>query len=76
MELNLTKDVKANKGFYKYISHKRKTRENASPLQKKTGDLVTWDNEKAKVLNAFFASVFTSMTSLQGSQLSEARLKG
>lgn len=44
------------------------------PLLKETGDMVTWDSEKAKVRNAFFASVFTSKTGLQESQVSEARL--
>lgn len=29
-------------------------------LQKKTGDLVTWDMKKAEVFNEVFASVFTS----------------
>ena len=54
-ELNLARDVKGNrKNFYRYIGNKRKTRENVGPLQKETGDLVTWDMEKAEVLNGFF----------------------
>ncbi|KFQ85446.1 hypothetical protein N337_12339, partial [Phoenicopterus ruber ruber] len=53
IELNLARDIKGNqKSFYRYVSDKRKTRENVSPLQKETGDL-------AEVLNDFFTSVFT-----------------
>ncbi|KAK4818694.1 hypothetical protein QYF61_017915 [Mycteria americana] len=60
LELNLARDLKGNKkSFYRYVGDKRKTRENVGPLQKETGDLVTWDMEKAEVLNDFFASVFT-----------------
>lgn len=43
-----------------------------SPLLKEMGDLVRWDSEKAKVLNAFFATDFTSKTGLQESQVPEA----
>ena len=39
-----------------YVGDRRKTRENVGPLQKETGDLVTWD-VKADVLNDFFALV-------------------
>ncbi|KFW64479.1 hypothetical protein AS28_12305, partial [Pygoscelis adeliae] len=60
IELNLARDVKGNKkSFYAYVGDKRKTRENAGPLQKEMGDLVTRDMEKAEVPNYFFASVFT-----------------
>ncbi|GAB0180284.1 hypothetical protein GRJ2_000493700 [Grus japonensis] len=46
-ELNLARDIKGNtKSFYRYVSDKRKTRENVGPLWKETGDLVTWDMEK------------------------------
>ncbi|GAB0204721.1 hypothetical protein GRJ2_002937700 [Grus japonensis] len=42
IEISLARDVKDNKkSFYRYISDKRKMRENVSPLQKETGDLVT-----------------------------------
>ena len=77
MELNLARDVKDNKkGFCKYIGDKRKTRENVGPLLNEAGDLVTQDMEKAEVLNAFFASVFTSKTGLQESLAPETRGKG
>ncbi|KAK4807033.1 hypothetical protein QYF61_000362 [Mycteria americana] len=76
LELNLARDIKDNKkGFCKYISGKRKTGENVGPLLNEIGDLVTQDMEKAEVLNAAFASVFTSKTSLQESQAPEARGK-
>ncbi|KAK4823706.1 hypothetical protein QYF61_005772 [Mycteria americana] len=49
IELNLARDVKGNKkSFYRYVGDKRKTRENVGPLWKETGDLVTWDMEKAE----------------------------
>lgn len=48
MELKLGRDAKGNKkGFYKYINYKSKTRENAGPLLRETGDLVTQDSGKA-----------------------------
>jgi len=54
IELNLARDIKGNKkSFYRYVSHKRKTRENEGPLWKETADLVTQDMEKAEVLNDF-----------------------
>lgn len=44
----------------KYILVKIKTKENVSSVLTEMGDLVTQDSERAKVLNAFFASVFAS----------------
>lgn len=49
----------SRKGFYRYVREKWKTRENAEPLQRESGALVTKDMGKAEVLDGFFASVFT-----------------
>ncbi|PKU32701.1 hypothetical protein llap_16995 [Limosa lapponica baueri] len=66
IDLNLARDINSiKKSFYRYVSDKKKTRENVGPLQKEAGDLVTRDMEKAEVLNAFFASVFTGKGSSQ-----------
>ena len=57
---SLARDVEDNKkGFFKYISSKRKTGDRVGPLLNKVGALVTQDAEKAELLNASFASVFT-----------------
>ncbi|PKU44228.1 rna-directed dna polymerase from mobile element jockey-like [Limosa lapponica baueri] len=69
LELNLARDVKDNKkGFFKYISSKRKTREKVGHWA-----LVMEDTEKAELLNATFASVFTAKASPQESQILEVR---
>jgi len=47
------------KGFFNYISSKRKARDNVGPLLNEAGVLATEDREKAELLNAFFVSVFT-----------------
>ncbi|KFQ14520.1 hypothetical protein N330_10734, partial [Leptosomus discolor] len=55
LELNLARDAKNDKkGFYRYVSQKRKVKE-----MSKSGKRVTTDQEEAEVLNDFFASVFT-----------------
>ncbi|KAK4816829.1 hypothetical protein QYF61_023893 [Mycteria americana] len=64
LELNLATAVKDNKKcFYKYISNKRRAKENLHPLLDAGGNIVTENEEKAEVLNAFFTSVFNSKTS-------------
>jgi len=45
------------RGFCNYIGDKRETRENVGPLLSEMLDPVTWDTEKAEVLDAFFATV-------------------
>ncbi|KAK4821972.1 hypothetical protein QYF61_006171, partial [Mycteria americana] len=55
------KGVKDNKKhFFKYISSKRRAKENLQPLVDRGGNTATKDEEKAEVLNAFFALVFNS----------------
>ncbi|GAB0187270.1 mitochondrial enolase superfamily member 1 [Grus japonensis] len=73
-EISLARDVKDNKkSFYRYVSEKRRTRENVGPLQNETGDLVTQDMEKAEVFNDFFASVFTGKCLSHTAQVTEGR---
>ncbi|KAK4825178.1 hypothetical protein QYF61_024658 [Mycteria americana] len=61
LELNLARDAKNNeKGFYRYVSQKRKVKESIPPMMSKSSKLMTMDEEEAEVLNNFFASVFTS----------------
>ncbi|RMB92801.1 hypothetical protein DUI87_30695 [Hirundo rustica rustica] len=66
-ELRLATSVKDNKKcFYKYITAKRKGKTNLCSLLDKGGNLISVDEEKAEVLNAYFASVFSEeMTCLQ-----------
>jgi len=62
LELNLARDAKNSKGFYRYVSQKSKVKESINPLpppMNKKSDLVSTDEEKAEVLNKFFASVLT-----------------
>lgn len=60
------------KGFYKHISSKSKTRENVGLLMKGAGDQLTEGMEKAKILNAF---VFTGEAYVQESKASEISRK-
>jgi len=74
LELKLARDVKnKKKGFCNYISSKRKARDNVGPLLNEAGVLVTEDAEKAELLNACFASVFSANAGPQESQAPEVR---
>ena len=67
-------DVKDNKkGFFKYISSKRKSGDAVSPLLNEVGALVSQSTEKAELLNAFFVPVFTAQAGPQASQPPEVR---
>lgn len=58
------------KSFYKYIGDKRKIRENVGTLLNEVGHLGTQGMEKVETLNAFFASI---LTSLQESQIPKTK---
>ncbi|GAB0203064.1 mitochondrial enolase superfamily member 1 [Grus japonensis] len=74
IEISLARDVKdKKKSFYRYVSDKRRTRENVGPLWNETGNLVTQDMEKAEVFNDFFASVFTGKCLSHTAQVPEGR---
>jgi len=59
-----------------YVQSRILTRDNVGPLLKEVGVMVREDAEKAELLNAFFASVFTAKFSPQASQTPEVREKG
>lgn len=71
----LGKDLKGKKGFHRYISSKRKSRENVILLLNGTGDLMTKVLEKTEVLSPFFTLVFTGKIFLQESHVTEIRGK-
>ncbi|TRZ07418.1 hypothetical protein HGM15179_019687 [Zosterops borbonicus] len=65
----------AKAGNTQEIEAGRKRKDNVGRFLNEQGTLVTDDTEKAEVLNAFFASVFTNKTSPQGSLTQETRVK-
>ncbi|KFP87718.1 hypothetical protein N310_01981, partial [Acanthisitta chloris] len=74
LELRLARDIKDNKkSFNRYVTCKRKARDNVGPLRKKTGELATLDIEKAEVLNDFFSSVFNSKCSSHPDQTEKSK---
>ena len=60
MELNLARDVKNNKTFFRYIGQKRQAKEYVPLLINEKGKLASTDTDKAVVLNELFASAFNS----------------
>ena len=60
-EHKLSAEVKVNpKSFWKYVKSKTKTKSSLGVLSNPDGSAAETDQEKADVLNKFFASVFTN----------------
>ena len=60
MKRKFSRECKDNhKSFWKYVQSKTKVNLGVSPLLTSEGDLAVTDVDKAKVLNNFFASIFT-----------------
>ena len=66
VELILEMEAKNNKkGFYRYISQKRKAKENVPSLVDENAKLLTTDMEEAEVFSNFSASVFAASQTSQ-----------
>lgn len=67
LALKLAKDMNTTKeSVHNYFGNKRKMKENVGTLFDKVGDILKNGMEKAKVLSAFFVSVFTWQGLLTG----------
>ena len=59
-EINVAKNIKANpKKFWKFVNNKLKKKDKLGPLIGPDQEVIDTDEEKANLLNKFFASVFT-----------------
>jgi len=76
MKLNLTRDVKNNKGFFRYIGQKKQAKESLLPLINEKGGLASLLMEKAEVLNKLFASVFMARQASHASSFPEILSRG
>jgi len=73
-ERELAKNIKTdNKSFWKYVRSQYKTSTCVCDLESPDGTLSSSDTQKAELLNAFFASVFTSEDMTHVPDLSERK---
>ena len=62
-EANLVPNIANNpKSFWRYVNSSLKARSNINAIQHLDGSLTSSDQEKVKLLNSYFSSVFTYET--------------